>query len=132
MKRNDINGLRLQVPASAPIYMVDMGKIRWIPSPQVYDQLFRDSNGIIQDIDTCEIEKGDPIPETAMLFRCIDSPKVFLLDGQFPHQTKRWITSPDVMNRYNFDWNKITVFNTPLDAIKYPDGPDIENPVIVP
>jgi hypothetical protein len=132
MLRTDINGLRLKVPLADPTYLLDMGKIRWIPNPAVYNQLFRDWNGIVQDIDTKEIDEGDPIPVTAILFRCIDSPKVFLLDGVSPHQTKRWITSPAVMDRYNFDWNKIQVFNVPLDAIKYPNGPDIENPVIVP
>lgn len=132
MLRPDINGLRLAVPLAAPVYLLDMGKRRWIPNPTVYNQLFKDWNGIVQDIDTNEIEKGIPIPETAILFRCIDSPKVFLLDGVAPHQTKRWITSPDVMNRYNFNWDKIQVWNVPLNAITYPDGPNIENPQIQP
>lgn len=132
MLRPDINGLRLAVPLAAPVYLLDMGKRRWIPNPTVYNQLFKDWNGIVQDIDTNEIEKGTPIPETAILFRCIDSPKVFLLDGVAPHQTKRWITSPDVMNRYNFNWDKIQVWNVSLNAITYPDGPNIENPQIQP
>ena len=71
---------------------------------------------------------GNNIPETAILFKCIDSPKVFLLDGVAPNQSKRWITSPAVMDRYNFDWNKIHVFNVPLSALKFPDGPNIDNP----
>lgn len=127
-RRPDLNGLRLILPGTAPVYLVDMGEKRWIPNPQVYNQLFRDWNGIIQDIDILEITTGTTIPVTAILFRCFNSPKVFLLDGEPPHQIKRWITSPAVMDRYNFDWNKIHVFNVPLEALNYPDGPDINNP----
>jgi len=127
-KRPDLNGLRVALPGAAPIYLIDEGMRRWIPNPQVYDQLFKDWNGIVFDININDIDQGTNISETVILFRCYDSPKVFLLDGVAPQQTKRWITSPEVMARYNFDWNKVHVWNVPLSAIKYPDGPNITNP----
>jgi hypothetical protein len=126
--RKDLNGLRVRLPLSAPIYLIDLGKRRHIPNPQVYNQLFSTWEGVIDDIDVDEIQLGDPIPETALLFRCADSPKVFLLDGNPPNQVKRHVVAPAVMDRYKFDWAKVQGWNVPLSAIAYPDGDPIKNP----
>ena len=126
--RTDLNGLRVRLPGSSPIYLIDLGKRRHIPNPQVYHQLFSTWEGVIDDIDVDEIQLGDPIPETAVLFRCADSPKTFLLDRNPPNQVKRHIVAPAVMDRYKFDWAKVQVWNVPLSAIVYPDGDPIRNP----
>lgn len=126
--RNDINGLRVKLPLAPAVFLIDKGKKRVIPNPQVYNDLFRGWEDIFEDLDVDEIVTGDPLPETAMLFKCIDSPKVFLLDGDPPNQVKRHIVSPAVMDRYKFDWRKITKWNTPLAVIGIPDGPPITNP----
>ncbi|MCZ7384968.1 MAG: hypothetical protein O8C63_09505 [Candidatus Methanoperedens sp.] len=126
--RKDLNGLRVRLPGSAPIYLIDEGKKRHIPNPQVYNELFSTWEGVIDDIDIDEITTGVSIPETATLFKCIDSPKVFLLDGVAPNQVKRHIFSPDVMNRYKFNWGRVHLWNVPLSAIAFPDGTTIKNP----
>lgn len=126
--RTDLNGLRVQLPGTSPIYIVDLGKKRHIPNPQVYDELFTDWKGIAQDVNIDGITTGDPIPDTAILFRCYDSPKIFLLDGNSPNYVKRHIASPAVMDHYNFNWNKVHVFNVQLNIIAIPDGAPIRNP----
>jgi len=126
--RNDLNGLRVRLPGAAPIYLMDLGKKRHIPNPQVYTELFSTREGEVEDINIDAIPDGDPIPETALLFRCVDTPKVFLLDGVPPNQVKRHIVSPPVMDRYCFNWHHIHVWNVPLQAIGYPDGTPIRNP----
>ena len=126
--RNDLNGLRVQLPGNPAIYLIDNGRKRHIPSPPVYNQLFSTWAGVIQDIDVNDIELGEAIPNTAILFRCSNSPAVFLLDGNSPHQIKRHIASPAVMDRYSFDWNKIHVFNVNVDDLSWPNGPQITNP----
>jgi hypothetical protein len=126
--RLDIRGLRVRLPGSAPVYLIDLGKKRHIPDPNVYNELFSTWDGIIDDLDVDDIAVGEPIPETAILFRCSDSPKVFLLDGIPPHQTKRHIASPAVMDRYKFNWARVHLWTAPLSAIGYPDGPEITNP----
>jgi len=126
--RTDLNGLRVRLPGSAPIYLIDLGKRRHIPNPYVYNQIFSTWDGVVDDIDVDEIQIGDPIPETAILFKCADSPKVFLLDGIPPNQTKRHVVAPAVMDRYKFDWAKVHVWNAPSASIGYPDGPPIKNP----
>ena len=128
-QRPDLNGVKLQLPGSAPIYLVDNGVRRWIPNPQVFNALFRDWNGVCQDPDIPEIQRGPDIPATAILFRCFDSPKVFLLDHNTQNQNvKRWITSPAVMDHYNFSWTQIHIWNVPLNTIGIPDGSNISNP----
>jgi hypothetical protein len=126
--RTDLNGLRVRLPGTAPIYLIDLGKKRHIPNPQVYNELFSTWEKLVEDINIDDIPTGDPIPETAILFRCIDSPKVFLLDGVSPNQVKRHIVAPNVMDRYRFNWHHIHVWNVPLSAIGYPDGTPIRNP----
>lgn len=127
--RTDLNGLRVRLsPKHAAIYLIDEGKKRHIPNPQVYNALFANWEGVVGDLNINAIPDGSKIPETAILFRCVDSPKVFLLDGVAPNQVKRHITAPHVMDHYNFDWNKIHVWNVPLAAIVYPDGTPINNP----
>ena len=123
--RTDLNGLRVQLPGDSRVYLVDQGRIRHIPNPLVYNALFRDVGGIVPDININEIATGEPVPETAILFRTTDNPKVWLLDGVPPHQVKRWITSPAAMDRYHFNWNTIHVYNIPSAGLLYPDGPEI-------
>lgn len=126
--REDLNGLRIRLPGTSPIYLVDMGKKRHIPNPVVYNELFSTWDGVIEDLDVDEVETADPIPETAILFRLVESPKVYLLDGKPGHYTKRHIVNPAVMDHYRFNWNRIHVWNVPLDVLNIPDGPPITNP----
>lgn len=126
--RNDLDGLRIKLPGAPAVYLMDEGKKRHIPNPVVYNEIFKDWENIIEDLNIDLIETGEPLPETVFLFRCYNSPKVFLVDGIPPNQVKRHIVSPAVMDRYNFDWRKIHIFNVPLDMIALPDGNPIKNP----
>ena len=123
VKRPDLDGLKFRMPGSDGVYLIDQGQKRGIPSAAVFDALFRDWSDIHLDINIDNIENGPPIPETAILFRCTDSSSVFFLDGVAPNQTKRGITSPAVMDRFRFSWQRINVWNAPLSSIGFNDGP---------
>lgn len=123
--RSDLNGLRVQLPGAPPIYLVDLGKKRHIPNPQVYNELFSTWERVTQDINIDDITTGDPIPETAILFKYLNSPKVYLLDGEAPNQVKRHIVARNVMDRYRFHWGKIHVLDP---RISFNDGTPIRNP----
>jgi len=123
--REDLDGLRLRMPGSDSVWLVDKGKIRHIGSRESYDALFSTWDNIHSDLDVNDIESGESIPATAILFRCYDSPKVFLLDGVAPKQVKRHIVSRAVMSRFQFNWQRVHVWHVPLSAIKYPDGDPI-------
>jgi hypothetical protein len=125
MLRKDLDGLRIRMPGQDGVYLIDQGKKRGIPSIQLYNQLFKTWDNIHLDLDIEEIDTGENLPTTAVLFRCVDDPRVFFLDGCPPNQIKRHIFSPAVMDRFQFDWTKVHVWYVSIDAIKYPDGPEI-------
>ena len=118
-KRIDLDGLRFRMPGEDAVYLVDQGQKRHIADPFVYSALFKDWQNIHLDIDIAAIDSGPEIDHSAFLFKCFDSPKVFLFDKG----TKRHVANPAVMGRFQFDWNKIQRWNSPLSSIGWPDGP---------
>ena len=119
--RVDLEGLRFRKPGEDTVYLIDQGKKRAIPDPNVYAALFRTWDNIHLDIDINAIDDGPPVGTTAILFRCYDGPAVYLLDNN----KKRLITSPGVMERFQFDWNRIHVWNVSISQLNYQDGPTI-------
>ncbi|MFC5475393.1 hypothetical protein [Paraherbaspirillum soli] len=101
--RKDLDGLRVQLPGNPAVYLVDAGRKRHIPDPATYNNLFRDWNGILQDIAINEIDTGTPISVGAVLAQGFGDPAVYLIDNGI----KRHIGSPATMDRYNFAWDKI-------------------------
>jgi hypothetical protein len=119
--RVDLDGLRFRCPGEDAIYLIDQGKKRWVSGANVYNALFRNWDNVFLDDDIAAIDSGAPIDANSLLFRCVDNPSVFLLDAG----KKRHVRTPAVMDRFQFDWGKIHVWNSPLASIGYPDGPEI-------
>jgi hypothetical protein len=118
--RPDLNGFRLKSPASPYIYLIDEGHRRCIPDPETYNNLFRDWGGIIVDINVIEILEGPPISHGAILSKPYNTGPVYLVDKG----VKRFITSPEVMDKYHFAWNRIYVVpSILLESIQ--NGPSI-------
>ncbi|MDQ1833128.1 hypothetical protein [Massilia scottii] len=101
--RNDLNGLRMQLPGAPAIYLIDRGVKRHIPDPTTYNNLFRDWSGIVQDPHLNNIDTGTPLSHGAVLAQAQGDAAVYLID----QGVKRHIASPATMDRYYFDWNKI-------------------------
>jgi len=118
--RPDLNGLRVQLPGDPAIYLMDGGKKRHIPDPPTYNNLFRDWNGVIQEIDVGTIDVGTPISVGAVLAAGFGDAAIYLID----QGVKRHIGNPATMDRYYFGWNK--VFHVPPIIIAaVPFGPTI-------
>jgi len=132
--RPDLNGLRVRLPGTFPIYLIDQGKRRHIPSEDVYNFLFSTWDGIVDDIDIVKIQLGEPIPSTADLVRFLGRPAIFLKDGVQPNHVLRHITSPEVMERYKFNWANVWDYEFTLEAFQQGQsphfglGPEITNP----
>src|SRR2546423_798713 len=104
-KRPDLAGRRIKDPAGPQVYLIDDdGTKRWIPDPPTYNNLFRDWNGIEEVADTNTIDNGRNITEGAVLAKS-QQPAVYLIDNGM----KRWVTSPGVMDKFYFSWDKIQV-----------------------
>lgn len=104
--RADLNGLQLRNPGNGAIYWVDEGRIRHIQNPEVYKSLFVPK--FLNAIDTVSITSGSPVTSNNRLVRCSESNHplrhaVFLLDSG----VKRHVTSPAVMAKNNFNWEKV-------------------------
>ncbi len=68
-------------------------------------------------------------PEECVIFQTTDSPQVFLLDRDAKgEQVKRWITTAEAMDRFQFGWAKIKRWDVPLASLGLADGPDISWP----
>jgi hypothetical protein len=108
--RPDLAGLRVKLPTvphepnTDKIYVIDPdGYRRWIPNPDTYNNLFRDWTGVVTDIDIDEIPAEDPLTDGAILARAEGNARVFLVSNNM----KRWITSPAVMDKYHFNWDRV-------------------------
>ncbi len=101
--RPDLNGKRIGIPGRPHIYLVDRGVRRWIPNPATFDGLFRDWSGISSDAANEAIPEGPQIADGAYLAKEAGQGAVYLVDGA----SKRWISSPAAMDRYNFRWEGI-------------------------
>lgn len=112
--RPDLAGLRVKLPTQPQVYLIDPdGFLRWIPNPPTYNNLFRDWNGIIVDIDVNEIAQGVPLSDGAVLAKGATAPVYLVSNGE-----KRWITSPAAMDKYYFNWRTIVVMpQVLLDSI---------------
>jgi len=109
------------MPGQDAVYVVDQGKKRGIPSAFTYEQLFRSWNNIHLDIDIEDIDTAPNLDMNSCLFKCFDDYAVFLLDNG----KKRHIVSPAVMDRFEFDWKKVHIWNVSLKVLGIPDGPEI-------
>lgn len=101
--RPDLNGLRVKLPGRPEIYLIDQGYRRWIPNPATFNNLFRNWNGIVEEISITSIPTSQNISSGAILARAYGTAPVYLVDQGL----KRWITSPAAMDRYNFSWERV-------------------------
>lgn len=138
--RHDLNGLRVQQYGDRSVYLMDQGLRRLIPTPQVMARLFTlganwvhrydaAAPGVILDLNVSQLDAGLQLPEECVIFQTTDSPQVFLLDHDGNgEQVKRWITTAQAMDRFQFDWAKIKRWDVPLASLGLADGPDISWP----
>ena len=119
--RPDLNGVRVKSPSSVAVYLIDEGRRRVIANEGTYNNLFRNWNNIVIDINVNSIISGPVISDGAILAKSHHSVAVYLIDNGM----KRVIESASVMDKYQFSWEQIrTVDKILLDLI--PDGASIQ------
>jgi hypothetical protein len=109
----ELHGRRLQATDSPWIYLILDGKRYGIPDDAIYSNVFRNREGI-ETVDVSAIANGGTLSTYAKLARSADEPAVYLITNDRKH----WITSPQAMDTYNFDWNKIVALpRTVIDSL---------------
>lgn len=118
--RVELAGARVKLPTRSEIYVIDPnGYRRWIPDPDTYNNLFRDWNGVIIDLDINDIPAAAPLTSGAVLMRASNAAPVYIVSNGI----KRWITSPAAMDKYYFNWARIYVLpSVVVDSVQR--GPD--------
>lgn len=116
----ELGGLRLRLPQRPEIYLIDPEGFRhWIPDPYTYNRLFRNWSGIYEDPSLFDIADGGPLSHGSTLIRADGTAPVYFVS----RHTKRWVTSPAVMNKCNFKWPVGGDVVAPAVADAIPTGP---------
>jgi len=116
-----LNGLQLQLPGAAPVYLVLNGFRCWIPDPTTYGNLFVPGAAIVHDINIGVVSEGPALSSGAVLLQGSGSPQVYLITNGM----KMWIPSQAIFNRYQFDQAKIVVVPQ-IVVNSIPSGPDVQ------
>lgn len=114
-----------EAPQPEKVYVVLPEGASWIPNPTVAERLFGSSwSSEIQQLSLAEfnaIQQTTPLSDYAVLATgsLVDSGKVYLVTGN----EKRWIVSPSVMDKYDFENG--TIYGNQVVLAAIPDGINI-------
>lgn len=121
--RQDLSSPLVKSPNHPAIFFMDGGLKRLVPTPETFNNLFRDWNRIITDISVEDIPDGPMLSHGAALVRPSNSELVYLID----RGTKRAIPSTEVMEHYHFSEKKICVV-PPILTDQFPNGKPLAVP----
>ncbi len=115
--RPDLNGLLVQQPGNAAVYLMFNGAACWIPDPTVLFRLFSPVN--ITQLDLSEVARGATLSEGSVVIRNSATGQIaFFTNGQ-----KHYVPNPTVLQEYSFA-NWIELWPEIYDAI--PAGADVQ------
>jgi len=106
-----LSGYRLVRPGSPAVYLVDpAGYRRRIANHTTYNRLFRSWHGIVDTCNLEEIAEGIPIAHGTILVRGDAGGEIYVLDEGH----KRALASEAVMDKYWFNWGRVSVIRQVL------------------
>lgn len=118
---NDFEGKRIKGDASDPVYLVLDGKLCHIANPTVYKALFGTGDITYQTVPQQMVDsfpKGPQLNRRTPLVKGFDAPVYLIVQDK-----KRWLSSPDVFNRYKFAGSEIVPIGDVVDLVA--SGPQI-------
>ena len=118
----ELNGLLIQLPGAAPIYLVLNGYRCWIPDPTLAN-LCVPNPSVFLDINIGVVSEGPAITSGAVLAKAVGTDTIYLVTNG----VKMAIPSPDVFNRYQFNWSTVQLV-APVLIDFIPTGPDVQAP----
>jgi hypothetical protein len=118
-----LNGLLLQLPGAAPIFLVLNGYRCWIPDMPTFQSLFAGGATVIQDINIGVVSEGPAITSGAICAKAAGSDAIYLVTNG----VKMFIPNMDVFNRYQFNTTTVPAV-APVLINSIPNGPDVQPP----
>lgn len=123
--RPEHDGKIIRQDSTGRLFWIDQGVRRWIDanSQKIYSRLFNSVNPTVIIAAEEIMPLGSLVTDKNRLVRCSEngnplSGRVYFLD----QDQKRWVSSPNMMKKYNFNWNGIESVSCPvIGALK--DGP---------
>ena len=107
LERGDLDGLRLVQAGGPDVWLVFHGVRHRIPSPAVYDALFRDTSGLVAYANVDEVRLGDEMAEGSCLIRADHSLPIFLLTASPAGPRRHLILSYETFVDFGFDEAKV-------------------------
>lgn len=125
--REDLDGLRLVEPGKPDVWLMFHGRRHRVCSPQVYEALFSDIEGLVYSDEISSITMGPELNDGTCLIRALGTLAIFLVTGRYPHVTRYYITSYNSFCDFGFNMNAVTdVPSILLDALAI--GDDLASP----
>ena len=101
-----VPGQRVKTSYSPEVYLVNPNwELYYIANPTVYFNLWDSWNGIIVNDDLPNCYAFAYVLDNAFLAKTASQPEVYIYDSTYGEY--RWITSPQIFNKYGFSWGKI-------------------------
>lgn len=124
-ERPDLDGLRLIRPGEPDVFLMIGGRRRRVASPQVYDALWSEVDGLVSAFDVEAIALGPELGEGTCLVRADGDVAIHLLTAPAPGEIVRcFIPTLESLQDYGFD--QTLVRNVPPLLIQaVPAGPDL-------
>lgn len=119
------DGTLVNVPGFHKVWVIMHGKRRHIPDMNVFNRLFISNPPIIVSAEAGMIPEGQPLTADAELVSCNGA--VYLKEGI----VIKWITSPQAMTNYSFDWSKIRAISSVSGTVTHAPLSHLSNGAVV-
>jgi hypothetical protein len=124
-ERPDLDGSRLIELGKPDVWLVFQGRRHRVPSPQVYENLFSETDNLVTVTDLDAIARGPELSPDAMLIRADGGTSIYLLTAAYEGGVRRhFIPNYESFVEFSFDLSKVRDF-PPLLIDALPTGRDI-------
>ncbi len=108
IERPDLDGCRLFIPGQPEVWLVFHGQRHRIASPRVYESLFKDAEGLVEEPGLGAIAEGPDLGEGTCLVRPQESLSIYLVTaGEGGIVRRHLVLNWDSMCDFGFDEAKV-------------------------
>jgi hypothetical protein len=111
VERPDLDGSRVVEAGSPNVWLIFHGRRHRIPSPEVYENLFSETDALITVEAVDIIARGPDLSDGAMLIRAVDGTSIYFLTAAYEGGVRRHhIPNYESFLEFGFDMSKVREF----------------------